>query len=146
MSLKTALHQYLAAQSTITTLVPAARIFRGRRNAGSALPAITYFRVSGLDEDHQTAASGLAMCRIQFDVWASTDSGAEAIFDALRGELHTMHAATIGTGANATVIDLITLENTTDAADWPQDGSDVHTYNISADAVIWYQTTVPTFS
>jgi len=146
MSLKAALHQYLAAQSTMTALVPAARIFRGRRNTGSALPAITYFRVSGVDEDHQAAASGLAMCRIQFDIWASTDSGAEAIYAALRGELHTMQATSIGSGGNATTIDLITLENATDAAEWPQDGSDSHTYHISTDAVIWHRTTVPTFS
>jgi len=146
MSLKAALHQYLAAQSAITTLVPAARIFRGRRNTGSALPAITYFRVSGSDEDHQAAASGLATCRLQFDVWASTDSGAEAIYAALRAELHTMQMTTIGTGGNATSIDLVTLTNPIDKSDWPRDGSDTHTYNISIDAVIKYRTTVPTFS
>lgn len=145
MSLKAALHQYLAAQTSITTLVPAARIFRGRRNAGSALPAITYFRVSDIDENHQTAATGLAQCRMQFDVWASTDSGAEAIYAALRTKLHTLQNTTIGTTSNATVIDRIILEDAQDAADWPQDGSDSHVYNISTDAVIWYRTTIPTF-
>jgi hypothetical protein len=145
MSLKVALHQYLAAQSAITSLVPAARIFRSKRNAGSALPAITYFQISGMDINHQTAASGMYECRIQFDVWASTDSGAEAIMAALRGELHTLQATTIGSGANATVVHLVTFENTMDKTDWPRDGSDVYSYNISTDAVIKYQTTVPTF-
>lgn len=146
MSLKAALHQYLAAQTAVTTLVPAARIFRGRRNAGSVLPSITYFRVSGVDEDHQTAASGLMQTRMQFDIWASTDSGAEAIWEALRGELHTLRSTTIGSGGNATIVDLVQLENTTDLADWPKDGSDTHVYNISTDAVIWHRATVPTYS
>jgi len=60
--------------------------------------------------------------------------------------LHTMQMTTIGTGGNATAIDLVTLESPIDKSDWPQDGSDVHTYNISTDAVIKYRTTVPTFS
>jgi hypothetical protein len=146
MSLKAALHQYLAAQSAVTSLVPAARIFRGRRNAGSALPAITYFRVSENEESHQGAASGLSQARVQFDIWAATDSGAEAIFAALRCELHGMTNASIGNGGDAVTVQRIELENTTDAAEWPEDGSDSHVYHISTDAVIWYETTVPTFS
>ena len=88
----------------------------------------------------------LDMARMQFDIWASTDSGAEAIWDALRGELHTMQNTSIGSGGDATTIELITLDNTTDAVDWPRDASDVHVYNISTDAVIWHRVTVPTFS
>jgi len=146
MSLKAALHQYLATKSAVTTLVPAARIFRGHRPTGSPLPAITYFRVSHIDHDHQTAASGLAQTRMQFDVWASTDSSAEAIWEALRGALHTLMNTSIGSEGDATTIDLVRLENATDAAEWPQDGSDNHVYNISVDAMIWHRVTVPSFS
>ena len=145
MALKAAIHQYLATRDGVTSLVPAARIFRGRRTANTALPSITYWRISEVDENHQEAACGKAQARIQFDVWAATDSGAEAIWSALRTALHWMNNTSIGSGGDATWIDKIECENTMDIHEWPQDASDVHVYQISMDAMIVYRTSVPTF-
>jgi hypothetical protein len=55
--LKAALHQYLASKTSVTSLVPSARIVRGKRPAGTALPCVCYLRVSELDEDHQGGAA-----------------------------------------------------------------------------------------
>lgn len=143
--LKSALHQYLATCTGLVALVPAARIYRGRRPAGSPLPAITYWRVSEVDEDHQEGATGLAQARYQFDIWAAADSAAEAIRVELRGALHGLSHTTIGTGAAATAVQGVRLQNTVDSQDWPADGSDVHVRQISIDALVWHETTVPTF-
>ncbi len=146
MSLKAALHQYLAGKSSVTTLVPAARILRGNRPAGTSLPCVCYRRVSELDEDHQGGASGLAMARIQLDIWGTSDSQVEAIRVALRNVLHGLANTSIGTGGDATAIDSGVIENSTDEIEWPQDAADPPRWSCSMDWVVWYGSTIPNFT
>lgn len=146
MSLKAALHQYLASKSSVTTLVPAARILRGKRPAGTTLPCVCYTRVSELDEDHQTDADGLAMARIQLDIWGTSDSQVEAIRLALRNVLHGLNNASIGSGGDATNIDSAIIENSTDEIEWPEDAADPFRFSCSMDWVVWYGSTIPDFT
>lgn len=146
MSLKAALHQYLASKTAVTSLVPAARIVRGKRPAGTALPWIAYRRVSETDEDYQGGASGLAMCRLQLDIWATTDAQMESIRAALRDVLHGLNHTTVGTGGNATTVESMVVENSTDEIEWPEDAADPSRYSCSIDLVVWYQSSIPDFT
>lgn len=146
MSLKAALHQYLASKTAVTTLVPAARIVRGKRPAGTALPCIAYWRVSETDEDCQVGASGLSMCRVQIDIWATTDAQMEAIRTVLRDVLHGLNHTTIGSGGNATDVESMVIENSTDEIEWPEDGADPGRYSCSMDLIVWYQSSIPDFT
>lgn len=146
MSLKAALHQYLASKTAVTTLVPSARIVRGKRPAGTALPCIAYWRVSETDEDHQGGASGLAMTRVQLDIWATTDAEMESIRTALRDVLHGLQHTTIGSGGNAVNVETMIIENSTDEIEWPEDGADPGRFSCSIDLVVWYQSTIPDFT
>jgi hypothetical protein len=147
MDIKSALHQYLASKSSVTTLVPAASILRGKRPAGTALPVVAYWRVSELDEDHQGGASGDSTIRIQLDVWGTTDGQVEAIRVALRNVLHGIQHTTIGTvTADKTHIQSGIIENSTDMLEWPEDGADPGRYSCSIDWLVHFTSTVPNFT
>lgn len=146
MSLKTALHQYLASKASITALVPASRIVRGKRPVGAALPSIAYFRVTGASEHHQASAGDFATDLVQLDIWAVTDTSADAIRDAIRNVLDGMHNTTIGSGANATAILSCEIVNNTDVIEFPDDGSDAHRFCASMDCEIKYRVSVPNFT
>lgn len=146
MSLKAALHQYLAGKSSVTSLVPAARIVRGKRPVGTVLPCIAFTRVSELDEDHQDGSAQLAQARLQLDIWGTSDSQVEAIRSALRNVLHGLANMSIGTGNDATIISSGVVENSTDDVEWPEDAADPFRFSCSLDWVVWYQSTNPTFS
>lgn len=146
MSLKAALHQYLAGKSSVTTLVPATRIVRGKRPVGTVLPCIAYTLVSEVDEDHQTNACGLSMARLQLDIWGTNDSQVDAIRLAIRNVLHGLNNTSIGTGANVTTIDSAVIENSTDQVEWPEDAADPFRFSCSMDWVVWYGSTIPTFT
>ena len=146
MSLKTALHQYLAGKASVTALVPATRIVRGKRPVGAALPSIAYFRVTGMSEQQQLAAGDYATDLIQFDIWTATDTAGDAIRDALRNVLDGMNNTTIGSGGNATEILSCEIVNNTDAIEFPDDGSDSHRFCASMDCEIKYRVSIPTFT
>jgi hypothetical protein len=146
MSLKAALHQYLASKTSVTSLVPAASIVRGKRPAGTALPCVAYTRVSDTDEDHQGGAGGLAMARIQLDIWGTTDPQVDAIRSALRNVFHGLQHTTIGTGGDATAVQSGVIENSTDAIEWPEDGADPARFSCSLDWICWYASTIPTLT
>jgi len=146
MDIKAALHQYLASKSSITDLVPAASIVRGKRPAGTSLPCVAYHRVSELDEDYQGGASGSSMARLQLDIWGTSDSQVEAIRLALRNVLHGMQHTSIGSGADAMAVESGVIENATDAIEWPEDATDTARHSCSLDWVVWYTSTVPDFT
>lgn len=143
MGIKAALHQYLATQVDLIALVPAVRIFRTHRPATTALPAITFNRDQEIDDNHQTGASGLSQITLGIDIWAATDSGAEAIRDKLRAALHSLANTTIGSGGDVTSIDRFWLAASSDSVEFPSDASDVHIYHISTEWEVDYRTTIP---
>lgn len=146
MGLKAALHQYLASKASVIALVPAERIVRGKRPAGTALPCIAYWRVSETDEDYQGGASGLAMTRLQLDVWGTTDPQVEAIRTVLRDVLHGLAHTTMGSGGDQITVESAIVENSTDEIEWPEDGADPGRFCCSMDLVVWYQSSIPDFT
>jgi len=146
MSIKAAMHQYLASKSSVTDLVPAARIVRGKRPAGMTLPCVTYTRPSWVDDNYQLGASGKVMNRIQLNIWGTSDSQVDAIRAALRNVLHGLQHTNIGTGDDATAVESGLCENATDAIEWPEDGADPARFSCSIDWVVHYETTIPNFT
>ena len=83
MTLEDTLYDLLSGTAAITTLV-SDRIYEMRRDQGSGLPALVYWRVSGPRVHSHDGASGLAHPRFQVDCWATTPSGANALAEAVR--------------------------------------------------------------
>jgi hypothetical protein len=70
MSAEKAIYALLAADATLTGLVPADKIFpAGRRDQKVGAPAIVYFRVEAGRVYSLQAASGYAKARIRIDVF-----------------------------------------------------------------------------
>jgi len=145
MSIKAALHEYLASKASVTNLVPADRIVRGKRPAGTPLPCVTYSRPSWVDDNHQGGSSGKVMNRIQLDIWGTSDGQVDTIRAALRNVLHGLQHTTIGTGDNATAVECGLCENATDSIEWPEDGTDPARFSCSIDWVVYYETAIPDF-
>lgn len=146
MSLKTAIHQYLAAKTSVTSLVPAVRIVRGKRPVGAVLPSIAYFRVTGMSEQQQASAGDYATDLIQIDIWTATDTAGDAIRDAIRNVLDGMSNTTIGSGGDAVEILSCEIVNNSDAVEFPDDGSDAHRFCASMDCEIKYRVSIPNFT
>lgn len=68
----------------LTALVPAARIYSGKANEGTAVPFVVITRVSGAREASLSGPAGLAMPRFQFDAYSTTYDNAKAIADQIR--------------------------------------------------------------
>jgi len=146
MSLKAALHQYLASKESVTNLVPAARIVRGKRPAGMDLPMVAYSGPPGVDEDHQGGASGSATTTITFDAWGTSDSQVTGIVDALRNVLHCLANQTIGTGDDETFIQAARIDGYDDDTEWAVDGSDEHNCMLRFYLIVTYNRPIPNFT
>lgn len=131
MTIQEGLYTYLAAQSAITALT-STRIYPIIRPQNTALPAITYQRISSSHEHHLSAgslqSSDLHQVRMQVDCYATTYKGAEtlaklveAALDAYRGTMGTVNV--LG----------VFLDSSTDMVERADDGSDPGEFRISTD-------------
>lgn len=143
MSLKSDLYAYLKSQSTITNLVGSgdnARIYPKVRPQGSALPAITFERASGGNQQNLEAAAGWADPVFDITAWAADDEGAEALAEVLRGEMQGFR----GTWTSTTVHAVI-LEDQDDFYESRGDGNSLMVHAVSMDFRIQVTESVPTF-
>lgn len=75
MKIEEALVARLAAAATAAS----SRIFPLALQEGSALPALSYFRVSTVRDYTHGGASGLVRARIQVDCWAATYAAVKSL-------------------------------------------------------------------
>jgi hypothetical protein len=78
-----AIRTRLLSVSAVTDLV-STRIYPLTLPQGVTMPAVRYQRVSGNSDPHVTGTTGAATARLQFDIFANTYAGAEALRDAIR--------------------------------------------------------------
>lgn len=78
MTIGESLRAYLLADASIAALV-AERIYRKRLPQKVTMPAITYFKVSGVRHGNLRGVASAAEPRYQIDAWAINGDGAEAL-------------------------------------------------------------------
>ena len=142
MTLLEALHVYLAGKTTVTDIV-GARIYRLNRPQDSALPALTYRKVSGQDQLYQSGTSTLAWCRIELSCWASTPSGAEALRDAIR-DVCQRYSGTVTDDGESVVVLLIRMEDDAEFYDSPDNAGETGVYETTVDLHVWWRPPAPT--
>ena len=82
MSLSTSLETYLAAQSTVTTLV-ATRTYSLAAPDGTALPYLVRQKISDIPGYTLTGPDGTKRARVAFSCFAASLTGADALADAI---------------------------------------------------------------
>ncbi len=88
MSAEKAVYSILAANTGVTNLVAATKIFpAGKRNQAVAAPAIVYFRVGGRRVYSMEGASGYDKAHIRVDVFGSNFPQVKSIADAVEAAL-----------------------------------------------------------
>lgn len=142
MTLLEALHVYFAGKTAITDIV-GVRLYRITRPQNSDLPALTWRKVSGQDQLHQTGTSTLTECRVELTCWASTPSGAETLRTAVR-DVCQRYSGTITDSGESVVIVLIRIEDDSEFYDPPQDASEAGVYFVTVDLHIWWRPPAPT--
>ena len=141
MSLNTAIFSYLQDQAAITNLIGARLYPEVNPSQTRTLPYVTWEKTSNTHIHHTLAAAGLAMPRYEFTVWAATALSAEAIADALRGELDGFQHTAMGDDS----LDVrgITLE--TEDSGMVQLPNKDWVFTVRLDFIIRHAESVPTF-
>lgn len=124
------------------------RIYPDALPQTSKLPAIRYMLVSSDEQHDLSGASGYAFSRVQFDCYATTRRGANAVaaavvdlLDGLTGELSDPAVPAV-----VVRVDDCTLDNKYDRIDPPPAGSDQRRYRRVVDFVVSHTTPAPSLT
>ena len=139
--LRKAIRAFLLADSTVSTLVGATRIYPGTLPQGvaqtSVVPAVVQNLITESSDYHMQGDSGLGQARVQLDCWAQTQDEAvelaNLVFDRLSGA-----SGTIEFGMNSP------LENVAVQGVFHDQGRDDYDsvaklYTRRRDFLIWYE-------
>ena len=132
MGLETQIYTQLADTSTLTDEV-GTRIYRYRRNRGSAFPAVTFERIETTTENHSTGATVTEHCRVEVDSWAEDMDTCRTVADAVKTAL----SGWSNTGGTPS-ISMSHIQSDIDMTEEPNDGTDVLLHRISQDYELWY--------
>lgn len=131
--IESALRTHILGDTDITNLV-GQRMYPVKLPQDPTMPAISYFRVSGIRHKSYGGPSGLAGPRIQIDAWAGEPSGyktAKELADLIRKRLDGF-SGLLGTDRIWGAF----LENDTDMY---EDETKLH--RVSQDYFVWYKET-----
>lgn len=125
---------YLLADSTLSALV-STRVFPLSRLQGSALPAVTYQRISGAPLYADDGEAGLTEARLQVDTWAETYSAAKTAARAVIDRLSAVRDVT----QSGVTFRYIMLD---DERDFREEGANAaqYLYRVSMDFLVWLDT------
>ena len=128
MKIEEALYSYLSSHSGLTNLV-GNRIYPMILPQNTALPAVSYQRISAIRERSHEGPSGLAHPRFQFSCWGDTYKQVKDVAEQIRFALDGYKGI-----MNEVHIDAIYIEDDRDVYD-PK----TKIYHIAIDAVIWHE-------
>lgn len=100
---------------------------------------MTFERLSGGHDHTLSAAAGSAIPRFRIHCWGSTDTGVDALAEALRNVMQGF-SGTMG----STTVQSVILEDEFDEYEDPEDGSDNGVFGIAHDYQIRYAESLPT--
>lgn len=130
MSLEDALYQRLAADETIDGLGP--DIHRSWRPQTQTGDCITFQRISTTPYQDNQGAIDVEVARVQVDVWASQQSTARAIAEAVKDSLDGWAQA------SGPAINMTKLESDRDMEEPPRTGKGSPEWRVSQDYVITF--------
>lgn len=123
-----ALYSRLTDFAGLTALV-GSRIYPLVRRQGSALPALTYQKISAIREHLMVADANVVVARMQVDCWDASAMGVKNVAEQVRLALQDY------SGTEATVvIQRIFIENEID--DW---NPSTEIYRVTYDFLIWHE-------
>lgn len=131
---------YLAAQAAVSSLV-GTRIYPDALPQDATRPALVFTVISSVGEHHLTAAAGIARAIVQIDCYADTRLAANALSEAVRGEMQGYRGA-----MGSEYVQCCHLQNRIYDYDTPEHGSDQGLYRVIMEWLIWHTESVPTFS
>lgn len=129
------LYSFLSGKSAISTLV-STRIYPLKLPEKPTLPAITYHCYAVESEYNLAGVAGWATSKWQIDIWASTETNALAIGEAVRANLQA-YSGTIG----GCVCHVALLDNQQWLYEAPQSSDDLAIYHIAHQYRIIYPET-----
>jgi len=113
-------------------------------SADAALPYLTIQRLPGRDHQrHQLAVSGLVQTLLQINCYASTPTGAETLFEAIRDALDHLLRTTLGAGLYTETITSVVLEDDFGDVDYLEDGSGTAIHGVKSTWLIWHAESLP---
>ena len=127
MSIETDMVTYILTLTSITDLI-GGRIYYQKLPDDPTLPAIVYNRISGPRSRTHDGDSNLSKPRIQYSIWAETDTSVMALADAFENEFKSFS----GTAGSSTVYATI-VENRLSLID-----TESKFYHIPIDLMIQY--------
>ena len=135
--LEDAVYHKCADTAAIAALV-STRIYRvGSVPSGLSADYLSYQRITTARDDHQTAADSIADARLQFNCWAKTDTGAQALSKAVR-DAFAHYSGAMGQAGHTVSVKIARVRE--EVADYaaPYDGSQGGMYRRILDVLIWY--------
>jgi hypothetical protein len=130
MSLEDALYKRLAANEGIAALEP--DIYRSWRPQTQTGDCITFQRISTTPFQSNQGAIDAEQARIQVDCWASTQSGARALAEAVKDSLNGWEQD------SGPAINMTTLESDRDMEEPPRLGQGKPDWRVSQDYMITF--------
>jgi len=112
---------------------------------GQEFPYVVMTVIDDVPFHHMTAASGVAIARMQVDCYAEVHSGAHDVADAIR-EATDGFRGTVTANSGTMVIKSLHLEELSDNYVPAIRGDEEGTYRVSMDFMIGHAQSVPTFS
>lgn len=141
MSLKSSLITYLRAQAAISDIAGQRVRLQYAESSDRGTAYITVTQVSGDHKQYMTAATGKVIGRIQIDCYETSPIKAEALADAVRGELDG-YRGTMGD----VFISMCHLDDARDSETPPIEGSARGVYAVQLDFKIGWTVSIPTFA
>ena len=143
MTLLEAVYVYLASKTQITsTASVGTRIYRLKRPQGTALPAITYRKLSEQNVGYQSGVSTLSRARIGIDCWAALPDAAETVRNAVRDVCQNYSGTVSDAGEDVEIVHSW-IEDDFEDFEEPADASDTGVYKASIDWLVWWRPAVP---
>lgn len=132
------LRAYLLADSGISTLVGALRIYPVKLPQGQLQPSIVYRRISGLGDHHMEGASGLNRVRIQIDCYSQSVDTANTLANLVKERIDGFGPGAMewdeSSPANAIAVQGIFFDS--EREDWD---AEAELHFVSRDYMVWFK-------
>ena len=104
MSIEADMVTYILTRTAITDII-ATRIYYQKLPEFPTLPAIVYNRISSLRSRTHDGDSNLSKPRIQYSIWADTDTAVMALADAFEDEFKSFSGTAGSSTVYATIVE-----------------------------------------
>ena len=127
---------YVVGATGVAALI-GTRMYPTNLPQACTLPAVAYHVISRSHVPHLKGVADAGTMRVQFDCWAKTRLGADAVGDAILARLKTLAALGPTTIGSATKVNDVEIDGPRHDGTPPPDGSDEWEYLCSLDGLFY---------